>query len=243
VSFFVGEGFILSMQEYPGDPYGPVRERLKAGDRRLREGGTDHLAYALLDAIVDHYFPLLGDIGERIEDLEQAVVESPRDENLVEIQRLRRLLILFRRHAWPMRDAVQGLARGDLPFVKPETRVYLRDTLDHLFRIVEILESYRDILAGLMDLHLSAINIRMNQVVQVLTVISTIFIPLTFIAGVYGMNFDPDAGVLNMPELRTPWGYPAVLVVMGVIGFGLLFFFWRRGWIGRGPRRRSDAGP
>jgi len=235
VAFFVGAGFVVTIQERPGDPFDPVRERLRTGRGQVRQRGADYLAYALLDAIVDHYFPLLEELGDHIELLEEEITTAPSDDHLHRIQELRRTLITFRRATWPLRDAVQSLARGEIARVEPETRVFLRDTLDHLLRIVDVLESYRDMAGGLMDLHLSMVSARMNQVMQVLTVISTIFIPLTFIAGVYGMNFE------DMPETHLSWGYPAALVLMAVIGAALFVFFWRRGWIGAGRRRRRSG--
>lgn len=243
VSFFIGDGFVLSMQELPGDPFDPVRERLRSGDGRLVGGGPDQLVHALVDAVVDHYFPLLERIGDRIEELEEAVVGAPHDDNLVEIQRLRRSLILLRRNAWPMRDMLQALVRGDVKFVTAATRVYLRDTLDHLLRITDLIESYRDMVSGLMDLHMSAVSLRMNGVMQVLTVISTIFIPLTFIAGLYGMNFDPASSPWNMPELRSPVGYPLTLLAMATVTGLLLLYFRRRGWLGGSARPRRDKAP
>lgn len=238
ISFFVGDGFVLTVQEHSGDPFEPIRERLRGGRGQIRKGGASYLAYALLDAIVDHYFPLLEAVGDRIEDLEATITVTPDDDHLADIQELRRTLILFRRAAWPLRDAVASLARGDVAFFDADTRVFLRDTHDHLLRIVELLESYRDLVGGLMDLFLSVTSTRTNEVMRVLTVISTIFIPLTFIAGVYGMNFDPGASSLNMPELRWGLGYPAVMLLMVGIGAALFAFFWRRGWIGRGRRPR-----
>jgi len=241
VSVFVGPGFVITIQERPGDPFEPVRERLRLGRGRIRKAGADYLAYALLDAIVDHYFPLLEELGDRIEELEEDIVQAPGDRNLPKIQALRRTLIMFRRATWPLRDAVGGLSRGEIPFFTDDTRVFLRDTQDHLLRIVDVLESYRDMAGGLMDLHLSMVSTRMNEVMQVLTVISTIFIPLTFIAGIYGMNFD-TASPYNMPEVHWTFGYPVVMVVMAVIAAGLFWFFWRRGWIGR-SRRPVSGGP
>ncbi|TNF33403.1 MAG: magnesium/cobalt transporter CorA [Deltaproteobacteria bacterium] len=234
VSLFVGPGFVITVQERPGDPFEPVRERLRQGRGRIRGAAADYLAYALLDAIVDHYFPILEDLGDRIEELEEEIVTAPGDRNVAKIQALRRTLIMLRRATWPLRDAVGVLARGENDFFVEDTRVFLRDTLDHLLRIVDLVESYRDMVGGLMDLHLSMVSTRMNQVMQVLTVISTIFIPLTFIAGVYGMNFE------GMPELHWPLGYPVVMALMGLIGAVLFWFFWRRGWIGR-ARRRSGV--
>jgi len=244
VSFFIGDGFVVTMQEREGDPFQPVRARIAGGEPRLREGGADILVYALIDSIVDHYFPMLADIGERIEALEAEILAAPRDENLTRVQAIRRLLIMTRRNIWPMRDAVQNLVRAEFPFVTPTARVYLRDTLDHLMRIVDLIESYREMATGLMDLHMSVLNMRMGKVMQVLAVISTIFIPLTFIAGVYGMNFDPESSALNMPELKSQYGYPIALSVMGVIASVLLWLFWRRGWIGSGRgivRRHRDS--
>jgi magnesium transporter len=232
MSFFVGASFVVTIQEVPGDPFDPVRERLTSEDPTLLAGGVGKLLHALVDAVVDDYFPLISSVGDRIEDLEETVLEAPKDENLAEIQRLRRTIITFRRAAWQLREALQGLVRGDLHIIRPEARVYFRDTLDHIIRIVDVIESYRDLIGGLMELHMSAVSLRMNQVVQVLTVISSIFIPLTFIVGIYGMNFDTSASDLNMPELRSPYGYPAVMLGMTGLAGGLLLIFWRLGWLG-----------
>ena len=239
MSFFVGVSFVVTVQEVPGDPFDPVRERLREGDPTLLGGGADKLLHALLDAVVDDYFPLIASVGDRIEDLEETVLDAPKDENLAEIQQLRRTIITFRRAAWPLREALQGLVRGDLHIIRPETRVYFRDTLDHIIRIVDVIESYRDMIGGLMELHMSAVSLRMNQVVQVLTVISSIFIPLTFIVGIYGMNFDTAASDLNMPELRSPYGYPVVMLGMTALAAGLLTIFWRLGWLDLGTRKKG----
>lgn len=240
LSVFVGSGFVITIQEHAGDPFESVRERIRLGRGLIRGSGADYLAYALLDATVDYYFPLLEELGDRIEEVEEDIATTQSDGNLQRIQHLRRTLITFRRAIWPLRDAVQSLARGEVALFVDETRVFLRDTLDHLLRIVDLLESYRDMAGGLMDLHLSMVSTKMNQVMQVLTVISTIFIPLTFIAGVYGMNFDPGASPYNMPELGWRLGYPAVMALMAVIGGLLFWFFWRRGWI---VGQRSKGGP
>lgn len=230
VSLVLQEGRLFSFRERPSDLFEPVRHRLREGKGRIRVGGLDYLAYALLDVVVDHCFPVLEDLGERIERIEEAIDESPSRELVTELHGLRRDLVLIRRTAWPQREMVNRLLRTDDGLVQEETRVFLRDVADHLTMIVDTAETYREMALGLMELYMSAVSNRMNEVMKVLTVIATIFIPLSFIAGVWGMNFDPAAGPLNMPELGWYWGYPMALGVMAVVALGMLAFFRRRGW-------------
>ncbi|MCB9735463.1 MAG: magnesium/cobalt transporter CorA [Deltaproteobacteria bacterium] len=242
VSFFLGDGFLVTVQELKGDPWEPARERLRAGGR-LRSSGPDYLLYALLDAVVDYYFPLLHDVSDRIEDLEDVIIASSDDRHVSRIHTLRRELIQFRRSVWPLREVLLTLSRGDLPRFQPETRVFLRDTQDHVLRVLDLLESYREMGASLMDLHLSVASQRMNEIMKVLTVISTIFIPLSFIAGLYGMNFDPAVSPLNMPETKWAWGYPFSLALMAAVALALVYYFRRRGWLVRRERHpRRDRG-
>jgi magnesium transporter len=230
VSLFFGESFVLTIQETPQDDWEPVRQRIRAGRQRIRGGGADYLAYALIDAIIDSFFPLLEDYGDRIEELQEALLDRPDQGALEQIHGITRELILVRRAAWPHREVANSLERSESGLVKENTRVFLRDCYDHTVQILDILESYRDLARGLMDLYLSTVSNRMNEVMKVLTIMASIFIPLTFLAGIYGMNFDPDAGPWNMPELRWSWGYPAFWVVILGMGAGMVVFFKRRNW-------------
>lgn len=240
VSFFLGDGFLVTIQELKGDPWEHARDRLRIGGN-IRSAGPDYLLYALLDAVVDYYFPLLHDVSDRIEELEELIVASNDDRHVSRIHAMRRELIKFRRSVWPLREVLLTLSRGDLPRFQAETRVFLRDTQDHVLRVLDLLESYREMASSLMDLYLSMASQRMNEIMKVLTVISTIFIPLSFIAGVYGMNFDPKVSSLNMPELEWPWGYPFALGIMAAVALALLYWFKRRGWLERRKRAVRDA--
>jgi len=231
ISLFLGVGWVITIQEAPEDPFEPVRERLRKGKGRIRRMGADYLAYALIDALVDGAFPILEKLGEHLEDLEKDLVGSPTRKLLQEIYALRRELLYLRRAIWPQREVIHALQREDSHLVQPETRVYLRDCYDHTIQILDLLETYRDLAAGMLDLYISSVSNRLNEIMKVLTIMSSIFIPLTFIAGVYGMNFNPAAGPWSMPELNWPWGYPAVLGVMvGVAGL-LLYYFRRKRWL------------
>jgi magnesium transporter len=230
VSLFMGEGWVLTFQERPGDCWDLVRERLRLGRGRMRSQGPDFLFYALFDAVVDHFYPILEEFGVRMEVLEEEVIESPRKELVGVIHAARRDLIALRHMMWPMRDAVGQLYRDPSHLVTEDTRLYLRDSYDHTIQVIDLLENYREMASALMEVYLSSVNQRMNEVMKVLTIIATIFIPLTFIAGVYGMNFDPEASPWNMPELNWYWGYPAVMLFMLGIALGLLGFFKKKGW-------------
>lgn len=239
ISFFLGQRFVLTFQEgAAGDCLDPVRTRIRAGWGR-RSARPDYLVYALLDSIVDHYFPLVERCGERLDALEDAESVEPgrRLPNIMpELHGVKRDLVAIRRVIWPLRDAINALLRDTTPLIQDETRVYLRDVHDHTVQIIDLVESYRDISAGIADVFLAGVSQRTNETMKVLTIISTLFIPLTFIAGVYGMNFSYEASPLNMPELHWYWGYPAVWLVMLVTAAGLLWFFVRRGWLGGNNR-------
>jgi magnesium transporter len=230
VSLFMGDGWVLTFQERPGDCWDLVRERLRLGRGRIRSHGADYLFYALVDAVIDHFYPILEEFGERMEFLEEEVIEAPRKELVAVIHAARRDLIALRHMMWPMRDAVGQLYRDPSQLVGDETRIYLRDSFDHTIQVIDLLENYREMASALMEVYLSSVNQRMNEVMKVLTIIATIFIPLTFIAGVYGMNFDPDASPWNMPELEWYWGYPVVMGFMLSIALGLLGFFKWKEW-------------
>ena len=225
VSLVVGPNYVLSFQERPGDVFDPVRGRLRAGRGRIRRAGAGYLAYALLDVIVDNYFAVLEHFGEQTETLEEDVLGDPSPEVQHQINHLRRSLISTRRAIWPVRELVATLDRSDSSLIPAETHRFLRDVYDHAVQVIDVLESLRDVLAGLNDLYMSSLSNRMNEVMKVLTIIGTIFIPLTFVAGIYGMNFT------YMPELSWHYGYPVALAAMLAIGLALVFFFRRKGWL------------
>jgi magnesium transporter len=225
VSVVLGAGYVLTFQERSRDTFDPVRRRLADPASRLRQQAADFVAYALVDTIVDQYFAVLERIGDRIEDLEDAVIESPDRDTLTAVYDVKRTLAELRRVIWPLRDALGALARGDSPRVAATTLPYLRDVVDHAIRSLDTIETYRDTTATLIDMYMSSSSHRLNEVMRVLTVIATIFIPLTFIVGIYGMNFS------RMPELEWRWGYPVVWGVMVAIVLGMLAFFRRRDWL------------
>ena len=240
VSICIGKDYVITFQEQPGDVFEPVRNRLRGASGKMRTRGPDYLAYALLDAVIDSFFPVFEVCGERLEDLEQDVVENPEFSSIAHIHDLKRDLLTARRAVWPQREMLNSLIRDDSAFIGNETKIFLRDCYDHTVQLIDMIETYREIASGLVDIQLSSISNRMNEVMKVLTIIATIFIPLTFVAGIYGMNFSPEAGPWNMPELHWRYGYPASLLAMAVIAGGLLLWFRRKGWIGGGnPRRRK----
>ncbi|MCU0304760.1 MAG: magnesium/cobalt transporter CorA [Thermoanaerobaculales bacterium] len=231
VSLVVQPHVLLSVRERPSDLFEPVRVRIRQGKPRIRGGGTGYLAYALVDTVVDHLFPVLESLGDRIEALEEDLLDDPVRDGIAELHDLRRELVVLRRSVWPLRDMLNQLQRGVDGLFSDETRLYLRDVVDHATMAAELVETLREMVSSLIDLHQSRVANRMNEVMKVLTIIATIFIPLSFIAGVYGMNFDRSAGPYNMPELGWALGYPAALAVMAGVAAGLLLFFRRRGWI------------
>lgn len=235
VSLFLGSNFVITFQERPGwDCLEPVRDRIRRHVLRIRDAGPGYLAYSILDAVVDHFFPVLEAYGERLEALEDAIVGHPDRGTIADVHSVKRDLLYLRRAIWPQRDALNTLVRDDIPHINAETRLYLRDVYDHAVRIIDLVEIHREVCSDLMDLYLSSISNRMNEVMKVLTVISTVFIPLTFIVGVYGMNFDKDASPWNMPELEWYFGYPLCLLLMAGITAAQFVFFKRKGWIGTG---------
>lgn len=237
VALFVGDGYVLTFQERPGDVFEPVRARLRSDSRPIRARGSDYLAYALIDAVVDSHFPVLELLGERLESLEDAVVLRPEPGQIAAIHAIKHELRTIRASIWPVRDLLSALLRDDTARIGDQARLFLRDCEDHTFQLIDMIETYREIASGLVDIHLSSQSNRMNEVMQVLTLIATIFIPLTFIVGVYGMNFDV------MPELRWRWGYPAVLLAMAMIGAGLALWFRSKGWLGgRGQSPSPSVG-
>lgn len=233
LSLFVGAGFVITFQEEPGgDVFNPVRERIRAAKGKIRKAGPDYLAYALLDAVVDAYFPVLENYAERVEELELRILTKPDHSLMSDLHTLRRDLVGLRRSVWPLRDALAALVRDDSTVFQAETRLFLRDCQDHAVQVIDLIESYRELTAALAEVHLESVNNRMNEVMKVLTIISTIFMPLSFIASVYGMNFDPRSSPLNMPELEWFFGYPFALALMATVAGALLWLFRRKGWLG-----------
>ena len=225
VSLFFGPDWLLTIQERSdGDPFGPVRDAIRAGRGRAREAGADYVAYLLLDAIVDAYFPVIEHFGERMQTLETAALEEPSELVLVAMQRMRHELLALRRAVWPMREEIGVLLRDESALITAETRVFLRDVYDHAVQALEIVESLRETAVSVMEVYLSVQNQRLNEVMKVLTVIATIFIPLTFIASIYGMNFR------HMPELEWRYGYAWALGLMACSAAAMIAYFRRRGW-------------
>ncbi|HET6676294.1 MAG TPA: magnesium/cobalt transporter CorA [Nitrospiraceae bacterium] len=225
VSLVYGDNFLLSFQENGGDVFQAVKDHLRSGKGRLRHAGSDYLLYALIDSIVDRYFVVLETVGERIEALQDLVVANPQPETLREIHALKRQLLFLRRSVWPLRDVINNLSRAEGRFFEGSTKVFFRDVYDHLVQIVDTVESLREMVSSMLEIYLSSVSYRLNAVMKVLTIITTIFMPLSFIASIYGMNFE------HMPELKSSWGYPAVLGIMGVIGTAMLAFFKRKNWL------------
>ena len=232
VSFVLGKHYLLTVQEEPEhDCFEGVRLRIERSKGIIRKQGADYLAYALLDAIIDGFVPVLELYGERLEELEEEVILNPTRKTLQQIYQVRRELLQLRRAIWPQRNAISSLIRDGSELIGTEVQIYLRDCYDHAVQVMDMVENYRELASGLMDVYLSAVSNKMNEIMKLLTVVSAIFIPLTFVAGIYGMNFNTERSPYNMPELNWYWGYPICLAVMAAIAFGLLFFFWRRGWL------------
>jgi magnesium transporter len=231
VSLFLGPTYVLTFQEDYGDVFEPVRQRLRHKRGKIRFSGADYLAYALLDAVIDGYYPLLESLGDRLAAVEEAVLATPTRETLEELYTIRRTLTELRRAVWPAREAVNAFARIESPLVTAQTGLFLRDCYDHILQVIDVLESYRELASGLMETYLSVQSQRMNEVMKVLTIIATIFIPLTFIAGIYGMNFDPAKSPWNMPELGWYWGYPFSLALMVLLALLLVLFFRHKKWL------------
>jgi magnesium transporter len=241
LALFVGGTFVITFQEKPGDWFDLVRSRITENRGRIRRSGTDYLAYALLDAVVDSYFPVIEQLGEEIDKLETSILGDNNGDALDRLHRAKRKLITFRRAIWPHREMLNALMRTDSLVFGDTTQVYLRDCYDHIVQLMDVIETDRELISDLFDIHLSRVNLRMNEIMKVLTIIATVFIPLGFVASVYGMNFDRSVSLWNMPELAWRFGYPFALGLMAAIGGGLIYFLYRRGWLTRdeGNHRRS----
>jgi magnesium transporter len=224
-SLILGSNFLISFQERVGDVFELVRERIRKGKGRIRKAGVDYLAYALMDAVVDRYFHIMEIFGGKIEALEEELIENPRTQTLETIHTMKREMIYFRKQVWPLREVLGSLVRGEFSLISETTAVYLRDVYDHTIQVIDTLESLRDVLGGMLDLYLSTISNRMNEVMKVLTIVATIFIPLSFAAGIYGMNFK------YMPELEWQWGYFMFWGIIVVIVIAMVAYFKRKAWL------------
>jgi magnesium transporter len=225
LSLILGSRSLISVQEAPGDVFDAIRERIRNGKGRIRQRSADYLAYALMDAVVDEYFAIIETLSDRLELLEDSVLDDATRSDMANLHRLRGELLVVRRAIWPLREVFNSLIRNETPLISADTKVFLRDTYDHAVQLIDNIETLRDVVGGLMELYVSNVSMRMNEVMKVLTVVGTIFIPLTFIVGVYGMNFR------FMPELDWPWAYPALWAIMIAIGGGMVVHFHRRGWL------------
>ena len=225
VSLILGKNYVISFQEREGDVFDFIRDRIRNNIGRIRKLGADYLVYSLMDAIVDNYFTIIEKLDEEIENLEDRVISQPNPANVQAIHKLKRDLIFLRKSVLPLREVISILERGESPLVLESTNLYLRDVYGHTIQVMDTVESLRDIISGILDIYLSSINTRMNEIMKVLTIIATIFIPLTFITGIYGMNFQ------YMPEIKWFWGYPLILSVMLIIGIVMVIFFKRKKWM------------
>jgi len=224
-SLVLGPNFLISFQEIQGDVFRTVRERIRKPKTRIRKAGCDYLAYALIDAIVDHYFLILEKLGENIEALEEDLLENPSPETLQTLHEMKREMIYLRKQIWPIRELINSLVKGESSLINESTRLFFRDIYDHTIQIIDTIESYRDILSGMLDIYLSTLSNKMNEVMKVLTIIATIFIPITFVAGIYGMNFK------FMPELEWRWGYVMVWAIIVVVVGIMISYFKKKKWL------------
>ena len=227
VAVLLSKNCVVTFQEKYGDILDPLRERINAPKNRIRKLGPDYLMYAIVDTVVDGYYPVIDELGDHLEELEDEVMDNPSTAALMQLNRTKNLLVNLRRAIWPQREAVNSLVREENSFISEEVRLYLRDTYDHCGQSAEVIEMYREMATGLINIYLSSVANRSNEVMKVLTVMASIFIPLTFMAGIYGMNFE------HMPELKLPWAYPVFWCVMGTTAFAMVFYFWKKGWIGK----------
>lgn len=236
-SIFLGKDYVLSFQEKPGDCFDPIRTRINQKNSRIRQEGADYLVYSLIDSVTDSYFPILERYGEAIELLEDQVLKNSDPEFMHELHIIRRNLMLIRRTMWPLRDVLNSLTRDPTPFISDNIKVYFRDCYDHCFQLIDIVDTARELAGNITDLYHSGASVRMNEIMTVLTIMTTTFIPLSFVASVYGMNFDRDVSPWNMPELGWRLGYPFALSVMLAIAVSMMGYFWHKGWIG--PKRKK----
>ncbi|PWT98961.1 MAG: magnesium and cobalt transport protein CorA [Candidatus Melainabacteria bacterium] len=241
VSFFIGKNYVISFQDEPLDSLQSLRERIRNEQSLVRAHGSDYLVYALVDAVIDSYFPVLERLGERLEDLEDYVIDNPTRESIAQIHIIKRELLILRRAIWPLREAINSLLRDGTSILGEEARLHLRDSYDHAVRVLDFIETYREVGADLMDVYLSSVSNRMNEVMKVLTIITTIFTPPMLIASIYGMTFDPNVSPFNMPEVKWYYGYPLALAAMLLSAFGMMTFLRLRGFLG-GRVNKQESG-
>jgi magnesium transporter len=232
VSLVLGKNFLISFLESKNNVFAPIYERLQPDNCKIRQRGPDYLCYTLLDCLVDNYFLILEKVDGKLESLEDELIKFPTPHTLQKIQRAKREITLLRKSVWPMREVISNFRRIESPLIQESTRLYIYDVYDHTIQAIDAIESFRDIVSGMLDIYLSNISMRMNEIMKVLTVVATIFVPLTFIASIYGMNFE------NMPELHWKYGYYIVLTLMGIITIGMLYYFKRKGWILSGTKHK-----
>ncbi len=231
MSLILGTNFVITFQEKHGDIFNPVRYRIQNSKGRIRKVVADYLAYALVDAVVDNYYKVIEGVSEVIEEMEEELVSNPTLDTLQKIHIMKREMILLRKSVWPLREVISTLQREETPLVRDSTIIYLRDLYDHTVQVIDTIETFRDIVSGMLDIYLSSVSNRMNEVMKILTIFAVIFIPLTFIAGIYGMNFNPERSPFNMPELNWYLGYPTALGLMAVIGIAMLLYFRKKRWL------------
>ncbi|MBM3707233.1 MAG: magnesium/cobalt transporter CorA [Actinobacteria bacterium] len=224
VSIILGKNYLISLQEKPLDIYEPIKNIIKNDRSKIRKAGSDYLAYLLIDSIIDNYFSVLENVGERIENIENKLVSNPSPKTLKAIHNLKRDMLFLRKSVWPLREVISKLERGEISLIKNSTKIYIRDIYDHIIQVIDTIETYRDMLSGMIDIYLSSISNRLNEVMKILTIISTIFIPITFIASIYGMNFK------FMPEFSWKWSYPVVWVIMLAVIITMVIYFKRKKW-------------
>lgn len=233
ISIVLGPNYVLSFQETDNDYFKPILDRLENQSGRIRNQTTDYLMYALIDTVVDHYFQVIEQVGDEIERREDLLFEDEEDDDLLlqQIHNIRREVVFFRKSTWPLRDALNTAIRDESDLISDHTKLFLRDVHDHMIQVIDTIENYRDLVLSLHDLYMSNMSNRMNEIMKVLTIMATIFIPLTFIAGIYGMNFNPETSPYNMPELSYYWGYPAAWAVMLICAAAMVVYFKRKGWL------------
>jgi magnesium transporter len=224
ISIIFGKNYLISFQEKPLEIYEPIRKAIKNDESKIRKNGSDYLAYLLMDSIIDNYFGVLENIGEGIENIENRLVRSPSPKTLKEIYNIKRDMLLLRKSVWPVREMISKLERGEILLIESNTRIYIRDIYDHIIQIIDTVETYRDMLSNMIDIYLSSMSNRLNEVMKILTIISTIFIPITFIASIYGMNF------IYMPEFTSKWSYPVVWLIILTIIIAMVIYFKRKKW-------------
>lgn len=231
ISLIFGENFVLTFQEIQGDVFDPVRERIKNGKGKIRALHADYLAYVLIDAVVDNYFKVLENVGDEIETIEEELVTNPMPQTLNKIHVLKREIIFLRKSVWPLREIINKVEREETSLIQDSTNIYLRDLYDHTIQIIDTVETFGDVISGMLEVYLSSVSNRLNEIMKILTIFAAIFIPLTLIAGIYGMNFNTQASPFNMPELNWYYGYPFAISTMAFIGITMFILFKKKGWV------------